>query len=124
MTTNPIKTILVVENEPDLQEMIGVLLSELDVAVAVADDGEQALTYLRDHEVPALILLDFQMPNMDGFEFRGRQLKDERLRSVPVIFMTALEHIPSQRDELARTICLKKPFDRAELVSAVRQYMA
>jgi CheY-like chemotaxis protein len=118
------KTILVVEDQADLRDMLQGLLTEDDVEVACAADGQDALSYLSQHEPPDLILLDFNMPNMDGFEFRGRQLKDHRIRHVPVVFLTAIEHIPGQRDDEREVHCLKKPIDHDELMSVVRKYLA
>jgi CheY-like chemotaxis protein len=117
-------TILVVENEPDLMEMIRELLADTDVKVVGAGDGEEALSFLADNALPSLILLDFHMPNMDGFEFRARQLKDARLRGVPVVFMTAIDSIPSQRDHRDKVVCLKKPFSREELVDVVSKHIS
>lgn len=112
-------TVLVVENEPDLMEMIREILAETDVNVVGAGDGEEAMSFLAANDLPSLILLDLHMPRMDGFEFRARQLKDARLRTVPVVFMTAIDHIPSQRDHRDNVVCLKKPFSREELVDVV-----
>ena len=116
-------TILVVEDEPDLMEMIRELLSDMDVSVVSAADGEEAMAYLHTNDPPSLILLDFQMPRMDGFTFRALQLKDARLRKIPVVFMTAIRQIPSQRDGQDQVVCLKKPFTREELVDVVERAM-
>ena len=74
-------TVLVVENEPDIMEFVRTVLLYNDLNVASATNGEEALSYLKTNAAPAMILLDFSMPNMDGFEFRARKLKDERLRT-------------------------------------------
>lgn len=118
------KTILVVEDQEDLRDMLQGLLAQDDVEVACAGDGQEALSYLARHSPPDLILLDFNMPNMDGFEFRGRQLKDDRIRHVPVVFLTAIEHIPGQRDDERDVHCLKKPIDHDELMAVVGKYLA
>lgn len=114
-------TILIVENEPDLTELVRESLAHLDVNIVCAGDGEEALSFLRQNPIPSLILLDFQMPNMDGFEFRARQLKDDRLRAIPVVFMTAIDQIPPQRNQRDEIVCLKKPFTEDELEAAVRR---
>jgi len=114
-------TVLVVENEPDIMEFVRTVLLYNDLNVASATNGEEALSYLKTNAAPAMILLDFSMPNMDGFEFRARQLKDERLRTIPVVYMTALEGIPEQRDRSDRVVCLKKPFTDDELLNVVKR---
>jgi CheY-like chemotaxis protein len=115
-------SILIVENEPDVSEVVRESLAHLDVNVVCASDGEEALSFLRQNPLPSLILLDFQMPNMDGFEFRARQLKDDRLRAIPVVFMTAIDQIPPQRNREDEIVCLKKPFTEDELHAAVRRF--
>jgi CheY-like chemotaxis protein len=117
-------TVLVVDNEPDLREFIRELLDSRGIRVVTASDGREAFAYLAAHDLPSLILLDFNMPNMDGFQFRAMQLKDERLRSVPVVFMTAIDQIPQQSGEINRTRCLKKPFETEDLINAIAPYVA
>jgi len=120
----PAKTILVVENDPDILQVIRECLADIYVKVVSAGDGEEALAFLRTNALPCLILLDFNMPNMDGFEFRALQLKEERLRNVPVVFMTGLEQIPAQRDEQDQIRCLKKPFTQDELMAIAKRFIA
>lgn len=118
---NTANTILVVENEPDIMEFVRTVLIDNDLNVASATNGEEALSYLRANAAPAMILLDFSMPSMDGFEFRARQLRDEQLRNIPVVYMTALERIPEQRDRSDRVVCLKKPFTDDDLLHVVKR---
>jgi CheY-like chemotaxis protein len=119
-----IDTVIVVENDPEQREVIRSLLAARGVSVVLTCDGQEALSYLADHDLPSLILLDFHMPKMDGFQFRALQLKDDRLRSVPVVFMTAVDHIPDQNDELKQLRCLKKPFGIEKLLDAVGRHVA
>jgi CheY-like chemotaxis protein len=116
-------TVVVVDNEPEIREFIHELLASRGIRVVTAGDGREAFAYLAAHDLPSLILLDFNMPNMDGFQFRAMQLKDERLRSVPVVFMTAIDQIPHQSSETNRTRCLKKPFETEELFDAIAPYV-
>jgi CheY-like chemotaxis protein len=118
-----VATVVVVDNDPDLGALIRTLLAGHGVSVVATSDGREALAYLVEHDLPAVILLDFNMPNMDGFEFRAVQLKDERLRSVPVVFMTAINEIPQQSGELHQIRCLKKPFEVQDLIDAVAPYV-
>lgn len=68
MPTNRHKTILVVEDDPELAEVYETILSEADYAVTVAHNGKDALGVV-DELKPQLILLDLRMPVMDGVEF-------------------------------------------------------
>jgi CheY-like chemotaxis protein len=115
-------TVVVVDNEPEIREFIHELLASRGINVVTAGDGREAFAYLAEHDLPSLILLDFNMPNMDGFQFRAMQLKDERLRSVPVVFMTAINQIPHQSSEM-NTRCLKKPFETEDLFDAIAPYV-
>jgi response regulator RpfG family c-di-GMP phosphodiesterase len=60
--------VLVVENEPDIMEFVRTVLVDHDLNVVSASDGEEALSYLMANAPPSLVLLDFSMPNMDGFD--------------------------------------------------------
>ena len=62
------KSILIVEDEPELAEVYSTLLTQSDYKVTVAHNGQEALTSAQEHQ-PDLILLDLRMPVMDGVEF-------------------------------------------------------
>jgi CheY-like chemotaxis protein len=80
------KTILVVDDNPDIRHTLARLLGAFGLHAATAPDGRSALEYLRDHPSSVgLILLDLMMPVMDGWEFRDEQLRDDRLASIPVV---------------------------------------
>jgi len=65
------KSILIVEDEPELAEVYSTLLTQSDYKVTVAHNGEEALASAQEHQ-PDLILLDLRMPVMDGVEFLKR----------------------------------------------------
>ena len=80
--------ILVVDDNPDIVEMITVRLEANNYQVITALSGQEALDKIKQ-EVPDLILLDIAMPEMDGFEV-GRRLKmDPDTKKIPVIMVTA-----------------------------------
>jgi CheY-like chemotaxis protein len=81
--------ILVVDDDNDLRETLGELLTEEGYEAVLFGNGRSALEFLRDGGEPRLILLDLMMPEMNGWQFREEQLKDERLRDIPVVVMTA-----------------------------------
>ena len=95
MRALPASTILIVDDAPEnIEVMTGILCDEY--RVVYASGGEDALALARAHP-PSLILLDIQMPGLDGYEV-CRQLKDDmRTRDIPVIFLTSMTE---DRDEI------------------------
>ncbi len=82
------KTILVVDDEQDLLDLIDYNLKKAGFEVLQAENGEEGVATARDHQ-PDLILLDIMMPKMDGIEAVEILRNDERLKNIPVIFLTA-----------------------------------
>ncbi len=82
------KTILAVDDEQDLLDLIDYNLKKAGFKVLQAEDGEEAVTVAKKHQ-PDLILLDVMMPKMDGLETVQVLQKDEKLKHIPVIFLTA-----------------------------------
>lgn len=80
--------ILVIEDNSDFRALARWTLSRLGYAVVEAENGREALKYLRSHPKPRLIILDLMMPIMDGRQFRAEQLKDEQLRDIPTLICT------------------------------------
>ncbi len=103
----------------DLRETLGELLSDEGYDARCFENGRAALDYLRAGGDPRLILLDLMMPEMNGWQFREAQLRDDRLRSIPVVVMTAsrsLEASPISASEV-----LFKPIGLGELMDAVER---
>ena len=108
-------TILVVEDSVDLRETLAEILEEQGYTVRTAAHGQDAFDQLRTGPLPSLILLDLMMPVMDGWEFRRRQQEDARLRSIPVVVMSASADL-SAVDAAGH---LRKPFELSELLGTV-----
>ncbi|HVO20711.1 MAG TPA: response regulator [Anaeromyxobacter sp.] len=114
----PPQPILVVDDDTDVREALGEVLAEEGYATRLFESGREALAFLRGGGAPALILLDLMMPEMNGWQFREEQLKDERLREIPVVVITA-----SRLDggALKAREVLFKPIGLGELVDAVHR---
>jgi len=84
--------ILFVDDDPILREFAVVNLATEHASVATAEDGEAALAAV-EAGAPDIILLDLEMPNMDGFEVLKRLRADPRHRSLPVIVVTGREDV-------------------------------
>jgi len=81
--------ILVVEDDERLLAAMVSLLKLVGYTALGVPNGYVALERLRGEQAPCLILLDLMMPEMDGWQFRERQLKDPKLMGVPVIVCSA-----------------------------------
>ena len=83
-------TILVADDEPAIRTMLEVILSADGHEVTTVPDGRAVLEYLRDH-TPDAMLLDVQMPFIDGFEICSRVKRVKRLRHSPVLLLTGFD---------------------------------
>jgi len=114
-------TILVVEDEPSIAEVVGLYLQRAGYQVQTAADGKIAMSFL-ESGVPDLVILDLMLPEIDGLSLT-RWLRDRS--DVPIIMLTA------RREEIDRIAGLEmgaddyvvKPFSPQELVSRVRAVM-
>jgi two-component system NtrC family sensor kinase len=114
-------TVLIVDDEPAMCEVLERLLVAEGHKVAFASSGAEALT-LAGELVPDLVLLDVIMPHMDGFEVCRRLRADPLLAEVPVIMITALDDRNSRLMgiEAGADDFISKPFDDVELLARVR----
>ena len=105
--------ILLVDDRPENLLALEAILSALDQTLVRAVSGEEALKALLTDEF-AVILLDVQMPGMDGFETAAHIKRRERTRDIPIIFLTAINHGPHHtfRGYAAGAVdYISKPFD-------------
>jgi CheY-like chemotaxis protein len=113
------RPIVVVDDDNDLRETLGELLIEEGYDARLFENGRSALDFLREGGDPRLILLDLMMPEMNGWQFREAQLRDARLREIPVVVMTASRGIDGE-PITAREI-LYKPIGLGQLIDAVER---
>jgi len=112
--------ILVVDDDPELRETLRDVLEELGYAVSSAKDGLDALRQLLTaRERPSLILLDLQMPNMDGAEFRSEQLKRSDIAGIPVAVLSGDSDARGKAAALNTVACLEKPLKLLQLLTTI-----
>ena len=113
----PGRSILLVEDDPDIREAIHEVLVDEGYDVALADTGLSALERLRGGgRLPDLILLDLMMPVMDGWQFRAEQARHPAWREIPVIVLSAVGNTHEKADSMGALGCLRKPLDIDELL--------
>ena len=110
-------TILVVEDNDDVREMMAVSLELEGHKVSTAVNGRDALEKLHNGTRPCVILLDLMMPVMDGWEFQNAVTKDPELRDVPVVVVSAATGELVNKTHAAAYV--PKPIDMDKLLDVV-----
>jgi two-component system cell cycle response regulator DivK len=118
-------TILVIDDHEDNRRILRDLLTNAGYEVIEALTGEEAVTAAQAH-APALILMDIQLPGIDGYEATRRIKADPALRSIPIIAVTsyALSGDDRKAYEAGCDAYVAKPFSPRALLAKVREYLA
>ena len=114
-----LNSILVVEDDEGIREMIKLALEMEGYTVFTAVNGKQGLDLLPTIPKPSLILLDLMMPVMNGWEFVDAISKDMTLATIPVVVVTAF---PNGTNAIRAKSVMKKPVDLHTLLEVVRQW--
>ena len=110
-------TVLLVEDDRDIREMIGTLLDMSGFAVVACDNAECALDALREQEID-LVLTDYALPRQSGMWLLQEAESEGLLQGMPVLIVTAHPHVETSGYEV-----IQKPFDLDELIERVRRRM-
>ena len=118
------KRILVVEDQEDNRQILRDLLTGADFEVIEAEDGEAGVAAAAAHH-PDLILMDIQLPVLDGYEATRRLKTDAALRSIPVIAVTsyALGGDEHKARDAGCDGYIAKPYSPRQLLAKVREYL-
>jgi len=115
------ETILVVEDDENIQQLVGYNLAKAGFHVVYADNGEQALSVIK-REKPELIVLDLMLPGLSGFEVCKLVRKDPKTKNLPIVMLTA----KSEENDMAAGLDLgaddyiTKPFSPKILISRIK----
>jgi len=114
-------TVLVIEDEPAIQELIAYNLKQAGHQALRADNAEQAMRLVQD-ALPDLVLLDWMLPGLSGVELARRLRADKRTKAIPIIMLTARA---DEQDKLAGLDAgaddyITKPFSPRELNARVK----
>jgi two-component system, cell cycle response regulator DivK len=118
------KRILVVEDHEDNRQILRVLLGSAGYQMIEAHDGETALT-IAASERPDLILMDIQLPGLDGYEATRRIKADPALSGTPIIAVTsyALSGDEDKAREAGCSAYVAKPYSPIELLKKLREHL-
>ena len=116
--------ILVIEDQADNRQILRDLLTNADFEVIEALDGEAGLAAAAAHR-PDLVLMDIQLPGIDGYEVTRRLKADTLLQAIPVIAVTSYA-LAGEADNARAAGCdayIPKPYSPRELLAKVREYL-
>ncbi|MFL7867462.1 MAG: response regulator transcription factor [Anaerolineales bacterium] len=125
MNDTDTKQILCIEDEPEMIDLIRLILGRRGFEVVGAAGGKEGLEKVRQHP-PELVLLDLMMPDMDGWEVYQQMKADDKTKNIPVIVVTAKAqsidkvlglHIAKVDDYIA------KPFSPQDLLNSVEKVL-
>ncbi len=115
--------VLIVDDDAATRDALALLLNNSGYATATAADGQEALTYLRSHPAPGLVLLDLLMPVADGWQFLAERSKDAALAGVPVVTLSAGgKSLRAAAMALGADDFLEKPIAPDDLLAIVGRY--
>jgi CheY-like chemotaxis protein len=113
--------VLVVDDDPDMIEVMELVLHDAGYATRTALNGQQALDAVAAG-MPALIVLDMLMPVMNGWQF-AREFHARYGASAPIVVATAAEHVRSRGDDIEAVDVLPKPFEVSDLLRVVARHL-
>ncbi len=121
-----IQTLLVVDDQPDNLQFLEQLLGDSPVTLLQAKSGESALQLMAE-TIPAAVILDADMPGMDGYQVINAMQANPALQHIPVLLMTP--HLAGQKQNLHHSLlyvvdCLSKPIDPQTLLAKLKIYLA
>ncbi|MCB1876939.1 MAG: Hpt domain-containing protein [Chromatiales bacterium] len=118
-------TVMVVDDSLTVRKVTGRLLERNDYRVVAAKDGVDAVALLQD-ELPDIMLLDIEMPRMDGYELARHMRNTERLKEIPIIMITSRvgEKHRQKAMSLGVNRYLGKPYQESELLDSIQNLLA
>ena len=121
LTPRTAPTLLIVDDHADLRNAVSLLFEREGYTVAEAENGADALAYVRAGKPVDVIVLDLMMPVMDGWEFLEKCRADRGWREIPTLVLTGVAADKLRASELGNVAVMTKPFTIDELIAAVRQ---
>jgi two-component system, OmpR family, alkaline phosphatase synthesis response regulator PhoP len=124
------KYVLVVDDDPDLVETVGLMLETNNFEVGKAYDGVEAEASIKTRR-PDLLILDVMMPRKDGYKLCAELKKDPATKEIPIVMLTAVgEAVPStsyshyEGMTMEAEDYIEKPVDTKKLLETVRSFFS
>jgi two-component system, OmpR family, alkaline phosphatase synthesis response regulator PhoP len=124
------KYVLVVDDDPDLVETVGLMLESNNFEVGKAYDGVEAETAIKNRR-PDLVILDVMMPRKDGYKLCAELKKDPATKEIPIVMLTAVgDAVPStsyshyEGMSMEAEDYIEKPVDTKKLLDTVRSFFS
>ena len=122
------RKILVIEDDEDIALSLAELLEDVGYEVEKASNGLVAIKSLEkslenSDNLPSLIILDLMMPVMDGRSFRNEQVKNSKLREIPVVVMSADGNVERKIAETGAAGYLKKPVNIDDIIKTLETFV-
>jgi DNA-binding response OmpR family regulator len=118
--------VLIIDDDPDLLRLVGLLLRRINVETVTATDGFTGLTACEGEKIPDLVILDLMLPDMDGFEVLKRMRANPNLNHIPVLILSAKADPNTIRQglDLGADGYVTKPYIANSLLDRVRALLS
>jgi CheY-like chemotaxis protein len=126
--TDNVKTVLVVDDDPDARDFLATVLRDNGFAATMAKDGTEAIAMIEQPSPPDLVALDITMPEKSGVAVYRRLKEDDQLKSIPVIIVTGIsddfkKFISTRRQVPPPEGYIHKPVDHEEFLKMVKDIL-
>lgn len=118
------KKIVVIEDDTSIQEMLGIYFQKHGLTVIAANDGKAGLDLIKKHK-PSAVVVDIQLPKMNGYEICSICQTDQALKDIPIMVITGLTskntaaEDETWRQKLSVADFMSKPFEPQELTDRI-----
>lgn len=120
------KTIVLIEDEPSISDLLNHILDVPQFSIIACDTGDKGLTAVVNLK-PDLVVLDLMLPGVSGWEIYDYMRQDDDLKDIPIIVMTVISHVePSRIREVRRNPIsdfMSKPFDMKRFRMSVQEML-
>ena len=117
--------VLIVDDNPNNIQVLATIMDECGYELGIAQNANEVYQFLEEN-VPELILLDVEMPDISGYEVCSTIKADTKLKEIPIIFLTVKSETADlvKGFEIGAVDYITKPFNRKELISRVRTHIS